>query len=35
MPMAVSATYFQEVSPHVSLKVAINNFFRDKETMKM
>ena len=27
--------YFLEVSAHVSLKVATDNSFRDKETMKI
>ena len=29
-----SATFFPEMSAHVSLKVATNNSFRDKENMK-
>ena len=33
--MAGSETYFLEVSAHVSLKVATNNSFRDKKTMKI
>ena len=28
-------TYFLEVNAHVSLKVAIDDSFRDKETMKI
>ena len=33
--MAGSDTYFLEVSAHVSLKLATNNFFGDKETLKV
>ena len=33
--MAGSETYFLEVSAHVSLKVATNNSFIDKKTMKI
>ena len=32
--MVVSVTYFLEKSAHVSLKVATDDSFRDKETMK-
>ena len=32
--MQGSDTYFLEVSAHVSLEVALDNSFRDKETMK-
>ena len=34
MIMQGSDTYFLEVSAHVSLEVALDNSFRDKETMK-
>ena len=33
--MPGSATYFLEVSAHVSLEVATDDSFRDKETMKI
>ena len=33
--MACSDIYFVEVNVHVALKVATNNSFRDKETMKI
>ena len=33
--MPASDTYFLEVSAHVSLKVATNDYFRDKESMKI
>ena len=35
MLMPASDTYFLEVSVHVSLKVATNDYFRDKESMKI
>ena len=33
--MASSDTYFFDVIAHFSLKVATNNSFRDKKTMKI
>ena len=33
MFMSALDTYFLEVSAHISLKVAAENYFRDKETM--